>query len=99
MARQSMTLLQNKNNSLPLSKSIKRIAIIGPNADDKQLMWGNYNGTPFHTITILDGLKTKYAVDKIVYEKGCDITDNMIVESAIGECSIDGKKGIKATYW
>ena len=99
MARQSMTLLQNKNNLLPLSKSIKKIAIIGPNADDKQLMWGNYNGTPFHTITILDGMKTKYAGDKIVYEKGCDLTDKMIVESAIGECSFEGKKGIKATYW
>lgn len=99
IARQSMTLLQNKNNILPLSNSLKKIAVVGPNADDKQLMWGNYNGTPFKTITILDGMKTKFSADKIVYEKGCDVTDNMIVESAIANCSFNGKKGIKATYW
>ena len=44
MARESMTLLQNKNNILPLSKSGKKVAVIGPNADDEMLMWGNYNG-------------------------------------------------------
>ena len=99
MARETMTLLQNNNNSLPLSKSIKKIAVIGPNADEKRLMWGNYNGTPFNTITILDGIKTKVPVDKIVYDRGCDLTDKMYVETIIGECSIDGKAGIKATYW
>jgi beta-glucosidase len=99
MARESMTLLQNKNNILPLSKSGKKIAIIGPNADDKPLMWGNYNGTPFNTITILDGVKAKLHADKIVYDKGCDLTENMVTETAFGECSIDGKTGIKATYW
>jgi len=45
-----MTLLQNKNSILPLSGSVKRIAVIGPNADDQAMMWGNYNGTPFKTI-------------------------------------------------
>ncbi len=59
MARETMTLLQNKNNILPLSKSGKKIAVIGPNADDEMLMWGNYNGTPFNTITILEGIKIK----------------------------------------
>ena len=52
MAQESMTLLQNKNDVLPLSKKINKIAVIGPNADDKPLMWGNYNGTPIKTITI-----------------------------------------------
>jgi len=99
MARESMTLLQNKNNILPLSKSGKKIAVIGPNADDEPLMWGNYNGTPFNTVTILDGIKTKLPAEKIVYEKGCDLTEDMIIESVIGECSIDGKACIKATYW
>ena len=59
MSRQTMTLLQNKNNVLPLSKSIRKIAVIGPNADDKPMLWGNYNGTPNQTITILDGFKSK----------------------------------------
>jgi beta-glucosidase len=99
MARESMTLLQNKNSILPLSKKINKIAVIGPNADDEQLMWGNYNGTPVTTVTILDGIKTKLPADKIVYDKGCDLVENSVIEPAFGECSIDGKKGMKATYW
>ena len=99
MSQKTMTLLQNKNNILPLSPSTKKIAIVGPNADNKPLMWGNYNGTPFSTITILDGIRKKIPTDKIVYEMGCDITDNMITESYIGDCLMDGKAGIKATYW
>ena len=99
MARETMTLLQNKNNILPLSKSGKKVAVIGPNADDAMLMWGNYNGTPFNTITILQGIKSKIPSNKIYYDKGCDIIENMVTESAFGECSVDGKKGIKATYW
>ena len=99
MARESMTLLQNKNNILPLSKSVKKIAVIGPNADDEPVMWGSYNGTPFSTVTILDGIKTKLHAGKIIYDKGCDLTEDVITESYIGECSIDGKVGIKATYW
>ena len=50
MAREAMTLLQNKGNILPLKKSIKKIAVIGPNAADKPVLWGNYNGTPVRTI-------------------------------------------------
>ncbi len=99
MARESMTLLQNKNNILPISKGIGKIAVIGPNADDKPLMWGSYNGTPINTITILDGIETKLPADKIVYDKGCDLIENTVIEPAFGECSIDDKKGIKATYW
>jgi beta-glucosidase len=99
MAQESMTLLQNKNNILPLSKSDKKIAVIGPNADDKPLMWGNYNGTPFNTITILDGIKGKLPANKIVFDKGCDLAENMVTETVFGECSIDGKTGVKATYW
>jgi beta-glucosidase len=61
-------------------------------------MWGNYNGTPFNTITILDGIKIKHPANRIVYDKGCDLAENMVTETAFGECSIDGKTGIKATY-
>ncbi len=99
MARQSITLLQNKNNILPLNKSIKKIAVIGPNADNTEMMWGNYNGTPVTTITILDGIRSKLAAKKILYDKGVDLTDNMIIEPAFGQCSVNGKNGFKATYW
>jgi beta-glucosidase len=99
MARETMTLLQNKKNILPLSKSADKIAIIGPNADDERVLWGNYNGRPFNTVTILRGLKTKLPAEKIVYDKACDLRDDMIIESCISGCSIDGRPGIKATYW
>ncbi len=99
MARRSMTLLQNKNSILPLSGSVKRIAVIGPNADDQAMMWGNYNGTPFKTITILEGIRTRIPKAAIVYDKGCNLAENVVTVSAIGECSIDGRPGMKATYW
>jgi len=99
MAHETMTLLQNKNNILPLSKSAKKIAVIGPNAADELLMWGSYNGIPNQTSTILDGIKTKLSDRKIVYDKACDIVDDKVIESFIGNCSIDGKSGMKVTYW
>jgi beta-glucosidase len=99
MARETMTLLQNKDNILPLNKSGKKIAVIGPNADNARVLWGNYNGTPIHTITILDGIKSKISGDKIFYDKACDIVDNKVLESFIMKCSVDGKPGFKATYW
>jgi len=99
MAREVMTLLLNKNDVLPLSRSVKKIAVIGPNADDKRLLWGNYNGTPINTITILDGIKTKVSEKNIVYDRGVDLTEKNYVETVIGQSSIDGKAGIKATYW
>ncbi|HTY00525.1 MAG TPA: xylan 1,4-beta-xylosidase [Bacteroidota bacterium] len=99
MAREAMTLLQNKNDILPLSKSVKKIAVIGPNADDARLMWGNYNGRPISTVTILGGIKSKLPADAVLYDKACDLTDDKIIESGIGTSAIDGKRGIKATYW
>jgi beta-glucosidase len=99
MARESMTLLQNKNNILPINKSVKKIAVIGPNADDKPMLWGNYNGTPVRTITILDGIKSKLQSEKVLYDKGCDLVENKVTESYFSQCSVDRKRGFKAVYW
>jgi beta-glucosidase len=99
MALESMTLLQNKNNVLPLKKSGKKIAVIGPNANDKPMLWGNYNGTPVRTITILDGITSKLSADRLIYDKGCDLVEDKVTESYFSKCSIDDKKGFKATYW
>jgi len=99
MARESMTLLQNKNNLLPLSKSAKKIAVLGPNADDKVMLWGNYNGTPIKTISILDGIYTKIPKNRVVYDKACDLVVNKVTESYVSQSSIGGKPGLKATYW
>jgi beta-glucosidase len=99
MAHETMTLLQNKNNMLPLSKSIKKIAVIGPNANDEVLMWGSYNGIPVQTTTILDGIKNIVPANSIVYDKGCHLIFDKSTKSAINECSIDNKAGFKVTYW
>jgi len=99
MARQSIVLLQNKGNILPLKKNAEKIAVIGPNAHNEPMMWGNYNGTPNHTITILDGIKAKQK--KLFYLPGCDLTNDKVMECHLAsECvSPDGKKGLKGTFW
>ena len=97
MARQTIVLLQNNGNILPLNKS-EKIAVIGPNADNTPMMWGNYNGTPNHTITILDGIKAK--TKKVIYAPGCDLTYDKVLECLMAsQCSFDGKKGMKGTFW
>jgi Beta-glucosidase-related glycosidases len=98
MARQSIVLLQNNNNILPLKKNAEKIAVIGPNADNAPMMWGNYNGMPNHTITILDGIKTKQK--KLYYTKGCDLTYDQVMDCQLAtQCSFEGKKGMKGTFW
>ena len=98
MARQSIVLLQNKNNILPLKKNVEKIAVIGPNADDAPMMWGNYNGMPNHTVTILDGIKAKQK--KLFYTKGCDLTYDQVMDCQLAtQCAVGGKKGLKGTFW
>ena len=68
VARKSMTLLKN-NGILPLSPDNNKIIVMGPNATDTVMQWGNYNGTPSHTVSILDGIRTK--IDSVRYAQGC----------------------------
>ena len=99
MARQTIVLLQNNNNLLPLKKNAEKIAIIGPNANNTPMMWGNYNGTPNKTVTILDGVKAMQK--KLFYAPGCDLTYDKVMECHMAtECvAPDGKKGLKGTFW
>ena len=98
MARQTIVLLQNKDDILPLQKNKERIAVIGPNADNAPMMWGNYNGMPNHTVTILDGIKAKQK--KIAYYPGCDLTYDKVMDCLLAsQCSFEGKKGLKGTFW
>jgi beta-glucosidase len=98
MARQTIVLLQNKNDVLPLQKRAGKIAVIGPNADNAPMMWGNYNGMPNHTVTILDGIKAKQK--KLFYHPGCDLTYDKVLDCLLAsQCSFDGKKGLKGTFW
>jgi beta-glucosidase len=100
MARKSMTLLMNKDNALPLRRGGLTIAVTGPNANDSTMQWGNYNGTPKGTITILDGIRSALTPqDKLIYEPGCLHVERTLLRSAFGECvSADGQ-GFSARYW
>ncbi|WP_281225586.1 xylan 1,4-beta-xylosidase [Flavobacterium aquiphilum] len=99
MSQKTMTLLQNKNNVLPLNKTADKIAVIGPNADNEPVLWGNYNGTPVRTITIKDGIESKIGVNKIFYDKACDLVEDKVTQTYFDQISFEGKKGMKATYW
>lgn len=99
MALESMTLLQNKNDVLPLKKSTRKIAVIGPNADNEPMLWGNYNGKPIRTISILNGIKSKLSANRVVYDKACDAVENKVTQSYFSKTSAGGKQGFKATYW
>ena len=90
MALQTMTLLQNNNGVLPLDKKVKKIAFIGPNVDNEPMMWGNYNGTPRQTITILDGIKSRLKKNQVVTFKGCDLVNDQTLDSYFDQCSMDG---------
>ena len=98
MARQSIVLLQNRGGVLPLQKNKERIAVIGPNADNAPMMWGNYNGVPNHTVTILDGIRAKQK--KLTYLPGCDLTYDKVMDCLLAtQCAADGKRGMKGTFW
>lgn len=99
IARKSMTLLKNKNGTLPLSKYCGKIAVIGPNANDSIMMWGNYNGFPSHTVTILEGITHKLVGGQVIYDKGCELTTGDTFVSLFNRCSWKGKIGFKASYW
>ena len=73
-AEKSFVLLKNENNTLPIKKDIKEVAVIGDLANNKREMNGNWtgDGQPNDPITVLEALKTKFPNMKIRYEKGCD---------------------------
>ena len=101
MALKSIVLLKN-NGVLPLGE--KDIVIMGPNANDSIMMWGNYSGFPTQTITALEGITAKAkAIDpkaKVRYIQGCGLTRNEAFESRMQELRDPlGNKGLQATYW
>lgn len=74
VARQSMVLLKNRGQLLPLKKDLAKIAVIGPNADDALVLRGNYFGTPTESITVLEGIRRLVSpTTEILYRKGCEV--------------------------
>lgn len=98
MARESMVLLQNKDNILPFKKGVK-IALIGPNANDSVMQWGNYSGTPTRTVTLLRALQGRLPAANLSYAEACSHVDARLFKSAFGQCRTAGGKGFDAVYW
>jgi beta-glucosidase len=100
MARESIVLLKNESNILPLKKNLQKIAVVGPNADDKATLLANYYGYPSKITTVLEGIKKKTQAE-IIYEKGLNITDNEVFKSnyQANNFSFGGKVGFQAEYF
>jgi beta-glucosidase len=102
MARQSMVLLRNEKNVLPLNKNLKKIVVLGPNADNSISILGNYNGTPSKLTTVLQGIKEKAGPNtEIVYEKAVNFTNDtlLVYQNLKNQYAYEGKQGFKAEYF
>ncbi|MBQ0047067.1 MAG: glycoside hydrolase family 3 C-terminal domain-containing protein [Prevotellaceae bacterium] len=97
-ARESMVLLKN-NGVLPLSKDIKTIAVVGPNADDVELLNGNYGGTPTdnHKHSLLEGIRNAVPGANVIYHKACTLADEYNTVSHLKDFN-DGK-GVFVEFW
>lgn len=102
MARQSIVLLKNEENILPLSKSIDKIAVIGPNAAAELDLLGNYHGYPSKVTSIVEAIRQKVSPHTTVqYEKMIDhlAVDSFVPISDAGRYSYEGKSGFLAEYY
>ncbi|MEJ2009637.1 MAG: glycoside hydrolase family 3 C-terminal domain-containing protein [Acidobacteriota bacterium] len=98
LANESMVLLKN-DGVLPLKSSVKRIAIVGPLADQTAVLLGNYNGIPTHTVSMLEGMKAEFPNAEITYVPGTQFLSNRgdpVPASLL--TTPDGKPGLKAEY-
>ncbi len=97
-AREAMVLLKN-NGILPLSKDIKKIAVVGPNADNVSMHLGNYNGTPTaeHTLSIVDAIRELVPGAEVIYDQGCELVDRYMTINYMG--SFNEGKGIHVDYY
>ena len=97
-ARESMVLLENKG-VLPLSKNLKTIAVLGPNADDIGMLNGNYGGTPTkaHQHSLLEGIKAAVPGAKIIYHKACELNDEYTTVHHLGD--FNNGQGVKVEFW
>ena len=97
-ADEAMTLLKN-NGILPLSKDTKTIAIVGPNADNTSMLFGNYNGTPTqeNQISILQAIRNAVPNANIIYDRGCELADPFLTVSHIP--NLNGGKGLYAEFF
>ncbi len=100
-ARESIVLLKNVDRTLPLKKDLKSIAVIGPNADSPEVLWGNYNGNASRLFTPLAGIKNAVSKDtKVVYALGSTLAGEPVVPVPASALTVNGTEpGLKAEYF
>ena len=103
VARESMVLLKNDRNTLPLSKNIRSIAVIGPNADHWRMLLGNYNGIPSDPVTPLRGIREAVSKNtKVLYALGSPLAEGFPVMGTTPSGALrtpDGQPGLRADYF
>jgi beta-glucosidase len=99
-ARETLVLLKNADNLLPLGTKYKTIAVVGPNAESVDPLLGNYNGTPSQPVTILDGIRKRFADSTVLYAQGSSLTGPPL-EAIPGEFlkNDSGQPGLTAKYF
>ena len=100
-ARKSIVLLKNANRTLPLKKDVKSIAVIGPNADLPETLWGNYNGTASRLFTPLAGIRNAVSKNtKVTYALGSTLAGEPVVPVPASALTVNGTEpGVKAEYF
>jgi beta-glucosidase len=97
IANESMVLLKN-DGVLPLRAANIRIAVVGPLADQTKVLLGNYNGTPSHTVSVLEGLRAEFPAAAINYVPGTQFLGHDAAPVPAAVLSTDGMPGVRASY-
>ena len=97
-ARETMTLLKN-DGTLPLKASVKKIAVVGPLADQIRPLEGNYNGTPSRATTVLDGIRKQFANAQVTFEPGTNFLRPQVPVPPEAFTTDDGKPGLKVEFF
>jgi beta-glucosidase len=99
LARETMVLLKN-DGVLPLNRAaVKRIAVVGPLADQVDVLLGNYHGTPLHPVTALDGIRAEFPQAEIRFEPGTDFLRQAEPVPTAALSTVDGQPGLTGQYW
>ncbi|HKW10086.1 MAG TPA: glycoside hydrolase family 3 C-terminal domain-containing protein [Gemmatimonadaceae bacterium] len=94
LADESMVLLKNDRNTLPLRKDLGTIAVIGPNADQWRMLLGNYNGIPADPVTPLRGIREAVAPrTRVLYTRGSDLAENFPLYEVVPASALRGSEG------
>jgi beta-glucosidase len=103
VARESIVLLKNEGGVLPLRKNIGTLAVIGPNADEWQMLLGNYNGLPSDPVTPLRGIREAVSPStKVLFAVGSDLAEGFPVYAPVPGAALftpEGRPGLRVEYF